>query len=91
MPAWSVPGSHRVFIAAHPLPANLGVDDRMLEHVAHVQGAGDVRRRNGQGEVRLTRCCFHVEDLLVHPPLGPMRFEPLGFIYFLDFHGELRF
>ncbi len=78
--------------AGHTPPANLRVDDGVLEHVPHVQRAGYVGRRNGQRKVRLAGIAgFDVEDLLVDPPLGPVRFEPLGFIDFLDFHGELRF
>ena len=83
-----MPGSHSVLDAGHPAPADLRVDDGMLEHVPHVQRAGDVRRRNRERKIRLAGVRFDVEDLLIHPPLGPMRLEPLGFIDFLDFHGE---
>ena len=73
------------------MPADLRIDDGMLEHVAHVQRAGDVGRRDHQRKVRLAGAGFDVEELFVHPPLGPMRLEPLGFIHFLDFHGRLQF
>ena len=44
MPAWSVPGSQSV-CAQHAMPADEDVHLRVVEHVAHVQAAGDVGRR----------------------------------------------
>ena len=37
----------------HPAPANLRVDDGMLEHVAHVERPGHVRRRNRERKIGL--------------------------------------
>ena len=36
-------------------------------------------------------CGFDVVDVVLHPPLGPMRLEPLGLVNFIDFHGEIQF
>ena len=72
----------------HSPPAHLGVDDRMLEHVADVQRAGHVRRRNHQRTIRVPRLRLGPEKLRLHPPLRPVRFETLGFINLLDFHWE---
>ena len=46
MPAWSVPGSQSVLKPVHALPADQDVLQRVVERVAHVQRAGDVRRRD---------------------------------------------
>ncbi len=37
-------------VAAHPVPAGQDVLQRVVEGVAHVQAAGDVRRRDEDGE-----------------------------------------
>ena len=44
MPAWSVPGTQRAVLAEHAVPAGEDVHLRLVEHVAHVQAAGDVGR-----------------------------------------------
>ena len=54
MPAWSVPGIHSGVVALHAPPADQHVLQRVVERVAHVQGAGHVRRRDDDG-VRLAR------------------------------------
>ena len=62
--------------AAHALPADDDVDLGVLQHVAHVEVAGDIRRRQRQGERRLAcarRRSFDVKQLLFHPVLGPAR------------------
>ena len=46
MPAWSVPGSHSTSLAAHALEADQDVLQRVVERMADVQRAGDVRRRD---------------------------------------------
>src|SRR5690242_16844545 len=72
------------------MPADERVDDRVLEHVAHVERPGDVRRRDHQREiVRISRRGFGVEQVLIHPPFGPVWLEALGLVDFLDFHGEV--
>ena len=37
--------------AGHAAPADLGVDDGVLEHVAHVERTGDVGRRYGERKI----------------------------------------
>ena len=49
MPAWSVPGCHSTSLPAHALEAAQDVLQRVVERVAHVQRAGDVRRRDDDG------------------------------------------
>ena len=75
----------------HAAPADLGVDDGVLEHVPHVQGTGDVRRRNRERKIGLAGMRLGAVGVVLHPPLGPMRLEPLGLVNFIDFHGEIRF
>ena len=53
MPAWSVPGSHSVGRPLHALPANDDVDLGVLQHVSHVEVAGNVGRRQGNGKGRM--------------------------------------
>jgi hypothetical protein len=50
MPAWSVPGPRGRRSAAHAMPAGEDVHLRLVEHVAHVQAAGDVGRGQQDGE-----------------------------------------
>ena len=40
---------------------------------------------------RFSGTCFGVEQAFFDPPLGPVRFEALGFVNLLDFHGEVQF
>ncbi len=64
--------------AAHALPADDDVDLGVLQHVSHVEVAGDVgrRQRDGKGLARLVRRRrFDVEELFVDPVLGPARFN----------------
>ncbi len=75
----------------HAAPADLGVDNGMLEHVPHVQRAGDVRRRNRERKIGFAGMRLGAIGVVLHPPLGPVRFEPLGLVDFIDFHGEIRF
>ena len=50
MPAWSVPGTQRAVSPQHAVPAGQDVRLGVLEHVAHVQVAGDVGRREEHGK-----------------------------------------
>ena len=77
MPAWSVPTCHSVSIAAHAVVADQRVHDRLLERVAHVQRAGDVRRRQ-QDAVRLALARW-LERAAGFPARVPLRFDLGGF------------
>ena len=50
MPAWSVPGIQRARSPRHAPPAGENIHLGVLEHVAHVQAAGNVGRRQQHGE-----------------------------------------
>ena len=77
MPAWSVPPCHRCRRAAHAVIADQRVHDRLLERVAHVQRAGDVRRRQ-QDAVRLA--VARGREIAVRFPVGvPPGFHGAGF------------
>ena len=47
-------------------------------------GGGMTSENRGPGGVRVG-----VKDAGLHPPLGPMRLEPLRLVYFFQFHGKL--
>ena len=55
IPAWSVPRIHFVAPPAHALVADERVLDGAVERVAHVQHAGDVRRRDRDRVVLVRR------------------------------------
>ena len=95
MPAWSVPGTQSVVIAAHAVPAGEDVHLRLVEHVAHVQAAGDVGRRQQHGEVALGGALVErggVKEIFTHPVLGPVLFNGGGIVGFRKFvrHGSFR-
>ena len=67
----------------HALPADDDVDLGVLQHVAHVQVAGDIGRRQGHREGGLVAGSagrFHVKQLFVDPVFGPARFDGARFI-----------
>ena len=74
----------RIF-AAHAVPACEHVDLRMLEHVADVDVAGHVRRRNDNRKHIAGRICVGAEQLLLHPSLGPARLNQLRLVNFGEF------
>ena len=74
----------RVF-AAHAVPAREHVDLRVLEHVADVDVAGDVRRRNDDRKHVAGRICIGAEQFLLHPSLGPARLNQLRLVNFGEF------
>jgi hypothetical protein len=76
-------------VAAHAMPAGGGVHDGVVHHVAHVQRAGDVGRRDDHGEYRAGAVRVGAEDVLVDPPLGPRRLETPGLIHFVWLLHEL--
>ena len=75
-------------VAAHAMPADGDVDFGMLQHVADVERAGNVGRRNDEGKDARLHLFRGVEDTGVNPPLGPVRFEALGLVDLLDWHGS---
>jgi len=77
-------------VAAHAVPADEHVYLRVLEHVADVDGAGDVGRREGDGEGAAgTRGrIFGAEEAVFEPGVGPAVLDFLGFVGFGDFAGH---
>ena len=71
------------------MPANGDIDLGMLQHVAEVERAGNVRRRNYEREYAAGAPGGRAEDPGVDPPLRPMRLEPLRLVDFLNLHGEI--
>ncbi|GFN03864.1 hypothetical protein Smic_24200 [Streptomyces microflavus] len=53
----------------HPLPADQGVDQGVLEGVAQVEGAGDVRRRDDDAVGRLVAVLVGFEVTTLYPAL----------------------
>ncbi len=76
--------------AAHPVPPDRHIDQRVLQHVAHVERSGDVGRRNHQGKHGLGGVGIGGETAMLHPPLSPARFEPARLVHFLNLHGNLQ-
>ncbi len=80
------PGNPEGAVAAHAVPAEEDVDLRLLEHVAHVKAACDIRRRQQQREGGLCAVAFgwsgDVEQLFVHPIPGPLIFKLGGVVGF---------
>jgi hypothetical protein len=58
-------------VAAHPVVAGVDVLDRIVERVSHVEGAGDVRRRNHHDEARLVGRGIGAERARLFPPPIP--------------------
>ena len=68
MPAWSVPGCHKRVAALHPAPARPARPASVIvEGVADVEAAGDVRRRDHDGEGRRLAAGVGVERALLLP------------------------
>src|SRR5207247_7915916 len=70
-------------IAEHAMPAHDDVHLRLIEHVAHVQTAGNIRRRQQQGKnwVRVARSrCRSRKELFLHPVFGPPRLDGRGLV-----------
>ena len=76
--------------AAHAVPADEHVNLRVLEHVADVDGAGDVGRREGDGEsgAFCGAGVFGAEEIFVKPRLGPAGFDFLRLVGFGYFAGH---
>ncbi len=61
--------------ALHALVADHGVHDGLLERVAHVQAAGDVRRRDHDAEAFLAFVAVRLEIALLFPVLVQRLFD----------------
>ncbi len=70
-------------IAFHAVPADGDVDRGVLQHVAHVERAGYVRRGDDKREDGFTGLPFGVIDTAFNPPLGPPRLKAPGLINFI--------
>ena len=74
--------------AAHAMPAHDDVHLRLVEHVAHVQAAGDVGRRQQQrenGASLARRRGGRREEFLLDPVVGPARFNRARLVSFRKF------
>ena len=72
----------------HAVPADEHVDLRVLEHVADVDRAGDVRRRQRDRERGAVAGIFGAEKLFVEPGLGPALFDFLRLVSLGYFPGH---
>src|SRR5580704_12195675 len=70
--------------AGHAAPARENVDFRVVEHMADVQRAGDVRRRNGDRPVLAGIFYVGDEELFVEPIFGPALLNFLRLVGFGD-------
>jgi hypothetical protein len=72
-------------VALHAAPAREDVLDGREQRVAHVERAGDVRRRDDDGERRLRRGGVGVEIPLLQPQAVPARLDGGGIVRFGEF------
>ena len=75
-------------MAAHAVPADEHVDLRVLEHVADVDRAGDIRRRQRDRKRGAVAGIFGAEKLFVEPGLGPALFDFLRLVSLGYFPGH---
>ena len=71
----------------HARLANQHILDGIVEHVAHVQNAGDIGRRYDDG-IGFALIGNRAEQTLVHPVLIPFVFYPAGIVCFVGFHAN---
>ncbi len=76
-------------VAAHAMPPDGAINLGVFQHVADVQGAGDVGRGNHEGKHGRPAFCIGIEYAGIDPPLCPVRLEPLRLVHFLKLHGEI--
>ena len=76
-------------VASHPMPADDDVDLGVLQHVAHVEGAGHVGGRDYEREDTAARLGGGAKDSLVDPPVRPVRLKPLWFVDLVELHGGI--
>jgi len=74
-------------VAAHPVPADHHVHQRLLERVAHVQRARDVRRRELDAERRRAGLHRRFEPAARFPQRVPLRLDGVGLEALCEFHG----
>ncbi len=67
-------------VAAHAMPADGDVDFGVLEHVAHVERAGDIGRGDDEREEIAAGLEFGVVDAALDPPLSPAGLEAPGLV-----------
>ncbi len=82
-------GEPQGIVAAHAMPADDCIDLGVLEHVAHVERAGDVGGRDHERKYAAAGLGIGMENAAVDPPLGPMRLEPLRLVDLIDLHWNL--
>ena len=75
-------------VAPHAMPAHEHVDLRVLEHVADVDRAGDVRRRQRDRKCGAVARVFGAEKFLVEPGFGPALFDFLRLVSLGYFPGH---
>jgi hypothetical protein len=73
-------------VAAHAVVAGQGIHEAVLEGVAHVQGAGDVGRRQQDAVERLVLLPAHAVVAGAFPVGIPAFFDFVGFEGFGEFH-----
>ncbi len=73
-------------VTAHPVVADQGVLHRVLQRMAHVEHAGDVRRGHHDGERGLRRIRLGAEEMLLLPPRRPLRLNVLRVVDLRDVH-----
>ena len=73
-------------VAAHAVPADGDVDFGVLEHVAHVEDAGDVGGRDDEGKRRFSWRIFRPVDAGFDPPLSPAGLEAPRLVDLFNFH-----
>ena len=83
-------GEPEGLVALHAMPAGGDVNLGVFEHVPDVEAAGDVGRRNDEGEdlARGVGRGGRAEVSALDPELGPVRLKPLRLIDFVKLNGE---
>ena len=73
---------------AHPLVPRHDVHERMLKRVAHMEGAGDIWRRNDDREDLRARIFidFRCKSPTLFPAFVVVLFSLFGVVLFGDFH-----
>ena len=73
-------------VAAHPVVADHEIHQRLLERMAHVQRARDIRRRQLDAERRSVGPHRRAEEPAGFPERIPLRLDGVGFEAFGEFH-----
>ena len=83
-------GNPASLITLHPFPTDEYILNRVVEHVAHGQDAGDVRRRDDDSERLLLFVDRRAELTIRFPEFIPLVFYVFGIIDFWKFQGFYR-